>query len=964
MLAVCASCVDPSGPPDPAPQASQAGGAALGAVAMGTEALSVGCVAVTSGGRDYLFCADERSWSDAQSDCRAQGMELARVNSASEDALLASRMFAESWLGGTDAVSEGVWKWPDGAQFWMGAASGQSVGGRYTNWASSQPDNFNTTSHCLSKRFGGEARWDDRTCSGRLDYVCERMTDLCPSDPNKMAPGTCGCGAADIDSDEDGLLDCEDSAPSCAPASAGGRDYLFCVNDLSWSAAQVQCRAEGMELVRIDGATEDVMLATRSSEDSWIGANDIGTEGRWVWSNNNDRFWNGQASGTAVSGRYGNWASGQPDNFSGTSDCGSKRSGSDTRWDDRTCSTTLHSICERFTDLCPSDPNKMSPGVCGCGVADADGDGDGTPNCLDPAPDCADISYAGHDYQFCRTERTWQAAQNDCRARQMDLARVDDAGEDAFLASEALAESWIGGSDVATESRWIWPSGVQFWMGGANGDAVGSLYHNWASNQPDDFGGTSDCQSKRFGSDTRWDDRTCTSLLDYVCERSCAGSGQSETLCNGIDDDCDGAVDEEYVATSSSCGQGGCAATGQRTCVAGTVQDSCQPGAPAATDASCDGVDDNCNGLLDEGYNPSATQCGSGACASTGMRSCVNGAVVDNCQPGTATADTNCNAIDDDCDTRSDEGFVALPSSCGTGACASTGSSVCIAGMVQDTCQAGAPAADDASCDGIDSDCDGVVDEQYLETTTQCGAGACAATGRLRCAMGAVVDDCQAGTAAPDDDCDAIDDDCDGSDDEEYVAQPTACGAGACRGVGSTSCVAGTVVDGCSPADDCEGLCDDEVDEDGDGASDCADDDCSEQPACVLGTACSADTDCAELAAALAACSRASEASLVASARSAAVPPIPTGPVAHSVANASRTSIVRLPATVTALATIPVCSATRMGLAFQTATRAPRRSALGRVSACPPERALYAKARMRVATASTTTVAARSTRTS
>ncbi len=34
-------------------------------------------------------------------------------------------------------------------------------------------------------------------------------------------------------------------------------------------------------------------------------------------------------------------------------------------------------------DLCPSDPNKSAPGICGCGTADTDSDGDGTANCLD-----------------------------------------------------------------------------------------------------------------------------------------------------------------------------------------------------------------------------------------------------------------------------------------------------------------------------------------------------------------------------------------------------------------------------------------------------------------------------------------------------------------------------------------------------------------------------------------------------
>jgi len=37
-------------------------------------------------------------------------------------------------------------------------------------------------------------------------------------------------------------------------------------------------------------------------------------------------------------------------------------------------------------DLCPNDPNKTTPGICGCGAPDTDSDGDGTPDCRDQCP--------------------------------------------------------------------------------------------------------------------------------------------------------------------------------------------------------------------------------------------------------------------------------------------------------------------------------------------------------------------------------------------------------------------------------------------------------------------------------------------------------------------------------------------------------------------------------------------------
>jgi YD repeat-containing protein len=281
----------------------------------------------------------------------------------------------------------------------------------------------------------------------------------------------------------------------------------------------------------------------------------------------------------------------------------------------------------------------------------------------------------------------------------------------------------------------------------------------------------------------------------------CTPVAIDDATCDAIDDDCDGVQDEDVAPVETTCGTGACAATGMLFCAAGQLESTCLPGEPASNDTSCDLVDDDCDGLFDEDYQSVPTSCGQGACVASGDTSCVLGEEVDDCDPAQpAATDSTCDGVDDDCDGTEDEGYESLSVSCGIGACQATGSTSCVAGSVQQLCLPGEPASNDASCDLVDDDCDGLVDEDYANTATSCGIGACAASGDTSCVLGAEVDDCNpAQPAATDSTCDGVDDDCDGSEDEDYASLSVSCGVGACQATGSTSCVAGSVQEICTP---------------------------------------------------------------------------------------------------------------------------------------------------------------------
>ncbi len=269
---------------------------------------------------------------------------------------------------------------------------------------------------------------------------------------------------------------------------------------------------------------------------------------------------------------------------------------------------------------------------------------------------------------------------------------------------------------------------------------------------------------------------------------------EEDNLCDGLDNDCDGQTDEGCACEEGDtqlCGsdEGACSPGVQR----------CEEGAWGACldatgpqDEVCDGVDNDCDGQIDNDLEAPFCALQAGLCQ--GSRATCQGEAGWSACGATEYGDAwvqdeaaRCDGLDNDCDGTSDEGCACVDGesrACGTdvGAC-EEGSQRCQAGQWGPCAGSTGPMPE--ICDGIDNDCDGMNDETCACETGQtraCGTdvGACEA-GTQQC-MGGQWGACRGGVGPTPETCDGLDNDCNGVVDEGLWQACDACFARATTG--------------------------------------------------------------------------------------------------------------------------------------------------------------------------------------
>jgi hypothetical protein len=376
---------------------------------------------------------------------------------------------------------------------------------------------------------------------GNADDDCDDL------DPARTPGRTEECDA--VDNDCSSVVDDDGACPCIADylVGNGDRPYLFCKRARDFAGAEIYCASlPTYELVSIADQVENDFVEQTSlsiSADTWyIGYSDRAEEGTFVW-----------VDGTSTG--YDNFNAGEPNN-SGDEDCVMVIASGG--WNDVVCGSGGRFVCEGH----PENRNNLGPCVDvdgddrgpGCALGpdcdegdpailalmgrfpDDDEDGltvaspqlrcvgglrpstlpvvasadidcdDGNPSITTPC-ECATVRDGATSYAFCETRRAWTDARDQCRGLGLELVKVDDAAESAFLHDAASGYGisfWIGLNDLQTESELRWVS---------DGSLVS--YEDYHPGEPNDAGGNEDCTEMTGGG---WNDFDCAATFAYICE--------------------------------------------------------------------------------------------------------------------------------------------------------------------------------------------------------------------------------------------------------------------------------------------------------------------------------------------------------------------------------------------------------------------------------------------------------------
>ncbi|KAI4883140.1 hypothetical protein NFI96_020584, partial [Prochilodus magdalenae] len=221
-------------------------------------------------GSCYYFSTDKKTWTESRDACVAAGGDLVIISSTEEQDFL-KRSYGGSgeqryWVGLTDAVKEGDWRWLDGTRL---SETPKGI----STMADREPDHIKGEGYQQLRYYQMRER-------EKLIQQLQTEKDKQTCDPQSPCVGDACCAGG-----------WKYFSGSC---------YYFSTDNKTWAESRDACVAAGGDLVIIN-STEEQDFLKRSYPGSgiqryWVGLTDAVKEGDWRWLDgtrlSETKYWN------------------------------------------------------------------------------------------------------------------------------------------------------------------------------------------------------------------------------------------------------------------------------------------------------------------------------------------------------------------------------------------------------------------------------------------------------------------------------------------------------------------------------------------------------------------------------------------------------------------------------------------------------------------------------------------------
>ncbi|XP_038573589.1 macrophage mannose receptor 1b [Micropterus salmoides] len=387
------------------------------------------------------------TWAQAEVSCKQQGAYLVSVSDPNEQAYISALLRSgrhKLWIGLVLDPEHG-WQWSNSKPL------------RYLRWDTGNPLP-NPGHNCAFLDSSGQHSWQSSSCTKKLGYICYK--DGVPPTPPQIETGFC----------------------SNPWIPYNGHCFHLQRSPQTWSGAQRECRKEGGDLVSIRNVEDQSFVISQlgyaSTDELWIGLNDIRTERLFDWSDH-----------STVS--FTSWEYGEPDISTDSEDCVLIR-GEKGNWADRSCDEKHAFICMKQSATEPTG-DEVEVDI-GCKVG---------------------WKRHGSYCYFVGTEtKTFDEAKDDCKSSDSYLADVSSGVDNAFLVSLVGLRPekyfWLGLSNQKNIDEFVW----------TNTDSV--RFTHWNAEMP---GYQQGCVAMTTGVLAGlWDVLPCTNKEKYICKHLAEGA--------------------------------------------------------------------------------------------------------------------------------------------------------------------------------------------------------------------------------------------------------------------------------------------------------------------------------------------------------------------------------------------------------------------------------------------------------